>query len=175
MFPMRPTEGRMLRARNQVTQLLREVAKFSWVMQPKLVGDRACLAVVNRRVYVQTRHGGWYKHPITNRHDFVSLEDHTALDGVIFEKHFYPFEALAVEGHSFLESTTLERVAAARNLSNVLGHEWMFETPNEEWLMDLSANSPKWAGVVLKRADAPYVIQADSRTASLTWIKKRWI
>lgn len=175
MYPMRPTEGRMLRSRAQVRQLVREVAQFNWIMQPKLVGDRACLAVINRRTYVQTRHGGWYKHTVANRHDFLSLEDGTAFDGVVYDRQFHPFEALAVDGTSLLEDTTETRVEKAKTLVSLLGHEWMFEAPTEDWLMGLSAHSPKWAGVVLKRSDAPYVIQADARSASLTWMKKRWI
>jgi len=175
MFPMRPTEGRMLRSRTQASQLVREVRQFKWVMQPKLSGDRVCLAVVRGRVYVQDRHGDWYQHPISNRHDFLSLEDHTALDGVVYKGLFHPFEALAVDGKSFLEAGVEKRVAEAERLVDVLGHDWMFAEPEKDWLLGLSANSPQWAGVVLKKAQSHYLIQADAKSASLAWIKKRWI
>lgn len=175
MFPMRPTDGRMIRSRTQVSQLIREVRQFKWVMQPKLTGDRVCLAVVNGRTYVQDRHGDWYRHTISNRHDFLSLSNQTAFDGVVYKGEFHPFEALAVDGRPLLGVGVERRVMEAERLVSVLGHEWMFAEPEKDWLMGLSANSPQWGGVVLKMADSHYLMQADAKTASLSWVKKRWI
>lgn len=109
-FPMRPVEGRALRTVKDAIEVNQAMLDHEYVVQPKLNGDRACLAVVEGHVWIQNRHGGWYGFQVNNASAFLKPKwDGTAFDGEIYEGNFYPFELLALDGKSFLMASAAER------------------------------------------------------------------
>lgn len=175
-FPMRPATGRVIRNRTSVQELLHEVnqEKYDWIMQPKMAGDRACLATLGDQVLVQNRHGSWYKKKVTNREQFKKLPNKTVLDGEVFKGNFYPFECLAIDGKLMTDCTASEREVLAFQLCKFLGVDWRFERPAKAWLLQLSANAPGYDGIVLKRAHSHYILGGNANQVSLDWMKRCW-
>lgn len=174
-YPMRPAQGRVLRNQGTVDSFYHQVLRtHHWVVQPKLEGDRACVGVLDGKVYIQNRHGGWYKHKVTNLEDFKKLPNRTVLDGEVFKGNFYPFECLAMAGKSYLLATATEREILGFQMSKYLGHEWKFEKPSKAWVAKLHDQLPVYGGVVLKRAASPYIMLGSSSQASLDWLKRCW-
>lgn len=174
-FPPRPLRGQVLRNRANVDQFEREVLNtHDWIVQPKLEGDRACLAVVDKKVYIQNRHGSWYKHPVKNQDDFKKLPNYTLLDGEVFNGNFYPFECVVSAGKSLVNHTPDEREIQAYQASKFLGHEWKFDRPSRKWVEKLRDNMPAYGGVVLKRAMTPYILLGGPNQVSAEWMKKCW-
>jgi hypothetical protein len=174
-FPIRPFHGHVLRNQGNVEDFYwKELRKRDWVIQPKLDGDRACVGVLDKKVYIQNRHGSWHKLPVKNREDFAKLPSGTVLDGEVFEGNFYPFDCLALAGKSYLLATAGEREVLAFQCSKFLGHVWKFERPNKAWVAKLRGNLPLYGGVVLKRMGSPYLIPGDPSKLSLDWMKKCW-
>lgn len=174
-YPMRPAQGRVLRNRASVDQLLKDMSSGTWVVQPKMHGDRACVGVLNGKVYIQNRHGGWFRHSVKNLDVFKKLPDRTVLDGEVFERNFYPFEALAVAGKSMTMCTCMEREVMAMKLCQYLEIPWKFDKPSVKWLLKLKQNEPMFDGVVLKKAASPYIILGSADQVSLDWLKRRWM
>lgn len=173
-FPMRPTTGSRIHNSISAKRLLAQVASGTYVMQPKLGGDRASLAVHEDRVLVQNRHGGWYGHPVHNKADFLKLGNGVVFDGEVFEGAFYPFEALAYDKRSLLRASAAEREVLAVSLVRLLGHPWLFNTPAQAWLNKRKQHGKKWEGVVMKRAISPYVVAASDTATNLHWFKHLW-
>lgn len=174
-YPMRPTRGRILERAPNIKQLYYEtVEEHRWVMQPKLNGDRACLAVVDGKVYVQNRYGGCYRMKVANARDFLSLPNRTCFDGEVFKQNFYPFELLCCNAKSFLRAEAQERVRLAKDMTLFIGHPWLFETPSLPWLLRRSKNLPAFEGVVLKAFASPYITLGSATQSSANWMKRRW-
>lgn len=174
-YPMRPAVGKVLRNKRNVKEFDEQVLqKFDWVVQPKLDGDRATLAVVDGNVYIQNRHGSWFKHRVRNLPDFKNLPNRTVLDGEVFKGNFYAFECLALEGKSVALCTVMEREVLAFQLTKLLGHTWKFHKPSRAWIANLSKNAPDYDGVVLKRSASPYIMMGSPAACSLDWFKYRW-
>lgn len=174
-FPMRPVKGRALIRPTGIKQLYRDaVEKDHWVIQPKLNGDRVCLAIVDDRVHAQNRHGSVYKFNIKNAKDFLKLPNGTCFDGEVYRGQFHPFELLACDSKNLLLTGVQERVARAKKLVIGLGHDWMFETPSLAWIMQRWEHLPIYEGVVLKRAGSRYVMLGSDSQVNLSWFKRRW-
>lgn len=175
-FPMRPATGRVIRNRTSVQELLKEVnqQKYDWIMQPKMSGDRACIAYLDGEVHVQNRHGTWYRHKVSNKDAFKKLPNKTVLDGEVFKGKFYPFECIAIDGKSMTDCTASEREVLAFQLCKFLGVDWKFERPARAWLLKLNTNQPEYDGIVLKRAHSPYILGGSANTVSLDWMKRTW-
>jgi ATP-dependent DNA ligase len=173
-FPMRPFRGRALLRPNNIREMCEEAAAGVWVMQPKLNGDRVGLACVDGKVYVQNRHGGCYRFKVHNAPDFLALPNRTCFDGEVFKGNFYPFELLACNGKSFLMAEAHERVRLAKDMTQILGHPWLFDPPSLAWIMRRSANLPMFEGVVLKRAHSRYVMLGSDTQSSTGWMKRLW-
>lgn len=173
-FPMRPVAGRTLRTPKLVREFIDEFDPEYWEMQPKLNGDRVCLATARGRVYAQNRHGGWYQFPISNAKTFLSLGDGFCLDGEVHQGSFYPFDTLAQSGVLCFDWPTYERVALARKLAVDLQQPWLFDAPKPEWLMVRQKNMPQWEGIVLKRKQSGYMRLGSADAGSLVWMKRRW-
>lgn len=173
-FPMRPFKGRNLLKPDSIRQVSEEALNGAWVVQPKLNGDRACLACVKGKIFVQNRHGGCFRHRIRNATDFLKLPDRTCFDGEVYKGNFYPFEVIAANGVSLKLTETFERVRLAKDMVSFLGHPWLFATPSLAWLMRRSKNLPEYEGVVLKRASSFYVSLGSASQNSRTWMKRLW-
>jgi ATP-dependent DNA ligase len=174
-YPMRPIKGRVLQRAENIKQLYYQtVEEHHWVMQPKLNGDRACLAVVDGKVYVQNRHGGCYRMKVANAPDFLKLPNRTCFDGEVFKRNFYPFELLACNAMSFLRAEAQERVRLAKDMTRFIGHPWLFETPSLPWLLRRAANLPTFEGVVLKATSSRYIMLGSDTQFSQDWMKRRW-
>lgn len=174
-YPMRPVLGRGLRSQSTIKALWKEIQSNDvWVAQPKLNGDRACLAVVDRRVFIQNRHKGWYRLKVQNARDYLRLPDGTCFDGEVFARNFYPFELLALEHHSFMALTTVERTVLAKQFSDYLKQPWMFPLPNLDWMLGRRHNLPQYEGVVLKQSGARYVVHGSESQSTLSWMKRLW-
>jgi ATP-dependent DNA ligase len=174
-YPMRPAQGRVLRNQGNVNDFNRqELKQHDWVIQPKLEGDRACIGVLDGAVYIQNRHGDWYKQRVNNLADFKKLPSGTVLDGEVFKGNFYAFDCLASGGKSHLMATAAEREVLAFQMTKYLKHEWKFERPSKAWVSKLHAQMPVYGGVVLKRMNSEYVIMGSPNQASLNWLKRTW-
>ena len=174
-FPMRPATGRTL-SKAVALEILEKQENHEYFYQPKLNGDRALLAVVDRQVIVCNRHFGWYHFQIQNAALFLKLGNGTLFDGEVAKHgHFYPFECLALEGHSYKASCADLRAMMAYQMCRFLKIEWVYPKPTKKWLLALSENAPLYDGVVRKRADSPYVLQTSATAVSSFWLKHRWI
>lgn len=174
-FPMRPVKGRSLRTPKLIEELYTGIQEpEDWVIQPKLGGHRACLAVVDKRVYVQSRHGAWFSQSVKNAPVFLKLPNRTCLDGEVYEGNFHPFECLAVGGNLFTFCTANEREVMAYQLMRLIKQPWIFNVPSKNWLLARRTNLPKFEGVVLKRMNSEYVIQDSASQVSPEWVKRAW-
>ena len=172
-YPMRPTKGPSLRTADSIKKFWASTGRTQdWVIQPKMNGDRATLALVGGRIYIQNRHGGWYGHSADTT-PFLRLPDRTVLDGEVYQGHFHPFEALAINGRSLLRCTVTEREVMACQLTRLVGQQWMFGRPDRRWLLAAQQCS-EWDGVVLKRAASCYTILGSDTQMSETWFKRTW-
>lgn len=173
--PMLPSEGRSIRTSKAVNELCTEIEDKEWICQPNVNGDRACIGVLDKRVYIQDHRGGWYPHSVKNVSVYAELPNRTCLDGVVLEGNFYPFECLAVGGNLFTFFTTDEREIAACMLMRLINQPWIFDTPSKEWLLKRRANLPKFEGVIMKRSNAPYAFQTCPNKPSPDWLKRNWV
>lgn len=174
-FPMRPTRGPRLATVAHVSEVMAlQRGERAWIAQPKLNEDRAVLAVLDKKVYVQNRHGGWYQGKVRNTDRWKGLWNKTVLDGGVYDGKFYAFECLALFGKSLLAATTLEREICAMQMSKLCKVEWLFERPTRDWLLARGQHAPRFEGVVLKRIDAPYLILGSATQTSPDWIKRCW-
>jgi ATP-dependent DNA ligase len=173
-FPMRPLRGGVIRNSASAEQVFRESEQSHiWVIQPKLSGDRACVAVLKAKVYIQNRHGGWYGHPVRNLADFRKLPDGTVLDGEVYKGSFSIFDVLAINAKSIMMDTAAERTILAMHLTKFLKHVWRFAPPTREWLKKMDQNVG-YDGVVLKRAASPYKISPSANACDTLWMKRTW-
>lgn len=174
-FPIRPGPGTILRNQGSVADFVKnELNTDDWVVQPKLEGDRACVGVLNKTVYIQNRHGGWYTKRVNNLADFKKLPSGTVLDGEVYKGNFYAFDCLSVGDKSYLMHTASEREVMALHVTKLLNHDWMFKRPSERWVSALRDNMPVHGGVVIKRWKSPYIIQGSAGGFSLDWLKNVW-
>ena len=175
-LPMRPSLGRTLRTPALVKGFIKEMEEEGdwWVIQPDLNGVRACLAVVNDKVHIQDEEGRWYRQQVRNAQSFLNLPNRTCLDGEIFQYNFYPSDALAVDGKSFMPATAAEREVIAYQLVRLLHHPWMFERPDRRWLMRRWQNLPQFLGVIKKRARSPYELADAAGVRSRDWLRRVW-
>lgn len=172
-FPMRPATGPSL-GKKVAMEILEKQEEHKYIYQPKLNGDRAILAVVDRRVVLCNRHFGWYSFQVKNAPAFLTLADGTLFDGEVWNGNFYPFDCLALEGRSHRANTAEERSIMAMQMCRLLKVEWMYPKPTKKWLLNLRKNLPKYEGVVRKRADQGYFLLHNSTETSLGWLKYRW-
>lgn len=177
-LPMRAAVGRTLRTPKLVNALWKEMKEDTgwWLVQPKLNGDRVCLAVVDDRVYVQDELGQWYRRQVCNKESFLKLPNRTCLDGHVWQGYFYVSDALAVAGKSFLPATAAEREVTAFQLVRLLNQPWMFERPDRRWLMRRWRNLPQYAGIIKKRAESVYTL-GDAGAGDQTvkpWLQRHW-
>lgn len=174
-FPMRPFKGRALLRPANIRQMCEEAAEGIWVMQPKLGGDRATLAVVDSKVYVQNRYGSHYRYKVRNASDFLKkLPNRTCFDGEVYKRNFYPFELIALNGVNLKMTEAYERVRLAKDMVKFLGHPWLFDAPTLPWLLRRSVNLPIYEGVVLKQARSFYILLGSATQTSQTWMKRLW-
>jgi len=173
-FPMRPANGPRL-TRKLTLDILERMADHRFLYQPKLNGDRALLAIVDKRVIVCNRHYGWYHYQVANVLAFqAKCKSGTLFDGEVFKGNFYPFECLALEGRSFKANTVEERALMAMQMCRLAKVEWLFKEPTKAWLLKGSAHLPQFEGVVRKRADIPYLLLPNASGTSSGWLKHRW-
>lgn len=172
---MQPVNGRVLSRPSSIKQLWEDaVEKSLWVMQPKLAGERGCLACSGGVVQVQDRYGRVFRKKVSNAADFLKLPDQTCFDGVVYKGNFYPFELLASGGNSLLMAEVHERVALAKAMAGFLKHPWMFETPSLAWLMRRRGNSPVFDGVVLKQVRSRYLTLGNTDQSNPAWMRRLW-
>lgn len=172
-FPMRPARGPLIQSTRDVADAWRRVRSAAYVAQPKLNEDRAALAVVDGRVYLQNRYAQWMSQPC-NTQRWLKLPDRTVLDGGVYNKQFFPFEALAVLGRSLMGATCEERIVMAYQMSRLCGVPWMFESPTRSWITARTANYPRYEGIVFKERNSPYVLAGSAQQENSSWIKCRW-
>jgi ATP-dependent DNA ligase len=172
-FPMRPRAGAPIKP-GQARTLLEEIQGGRWIAQRKANGHRACLAVVDGKVWIQNRHGAWFKLPVRNTHDFLKLPNRTCFDGEVIDREFCPFDCLALRGRTMIFDPADERATVAFQLVKFLGHEWRFADPTPQFIRAGRRNLPDWEGLVLKETLSSYVMLARPTQQSQTWVKRRW-
>lgn len=166
-YPMRPWKGHRLTL-DGIKALL---ADPEAVIQPKLNGDRACLAKVGGKLYLQNRHGGWTKQAVRLA-QWERMRDMTCLDGEVWRGDFYAFECLARAGDSLLREPVARRVKVAQELSQACSSGWLFSRPTLRWFKDCDKTA--WEGVVVKTNASPYVVLGSPTQESPTWFKSKW-
>lgn len=171
-FPMRPITGARLETEQHLADVLKD-DRYHW--QPKLNGDRVIFGKVDNQVHFCNRHGNWYSFGVQNLSLWKQVPNLTVLDGEVWGKKFYPFEALSVGGTIYTRKCVTERAAAAKELSLSLGEPYLFDQPSMDWLVKtLAAKPAEWEGVVGKRKNTPYVILGTQKDTP-EWIKRKWI
>lgn len=173
-IPMRPQPGSPIRSAKQVKSVLEELDSDRWVVQPKLGGKRGVIAVVDKHLFLQNRHGLWIGASLRHFTDFLKLPNNTCLDGEILDDEFHPFECLAVKGQSLIFRTTGEREAVAFQLTKLIHHQWLFGRPTQKFLRAGRKNLPKWEGVVFKDYLSYYVMLARDTQTSPNWLKRKF-
>lgn len=168
--PMKPQRGKKVRTKTDARALLKRIESGLWIVQPKLKGERACLAVVDKKVYIQDGEARWYDRPVANSQDFLRLPNQTLFDGEIHAGKFYPFECLAALGESYMLKPASEREILAFQFVKFLRHKWMFPRPGEKFVLERGKDYPNWEGVVLKEFRSIYV----AGSASSAWLSKEW-
>ena len=171
-YPPRPRTGVVITASNYSALVEKESSRY--VIQPKLNGDRAELLVKDGRISFANRHGSLYSFAVKNAQDFTALPDLTVLDGEVWQKNFYPFEAVVVGGISFMRECPTVRSAKAKEISNSLGHTWIFDFEGIGWLGMQRRDLPTWEGVVLKQLGSPYLPLASDTQHTVQWVKRKW-
>jgi len=177
-YPAYPTRGRTLRAARLVEDLYQEISKPGlWCAQPLMAGERACLAVIDKKIYVQDGFGNWYKKGLQQTHDFLKLPDRTVFDGVVYEGEFHPFDLLAVKGKSMIYCSVDERQVLAFQMVRLIEHRWMFPKPTRAWLERGAKNLPMYKGVILKDNRNPehyYPVGTKPGQTTLAWFTRKW-
>ena len=173
-YPMRPRLGESITQAN-VRLALRRAKADGYLVQPKLNGDRVLVAVLeDHRVLAVTRHNSPYSFKVMNLELFAGLPAMTVLDGEVYRRQFYPFEAVAVAGESLVDSGPEERAPRARELCHRLGVAWQFDAPTARFMENRRGNLPVWEGVVLKKLGSRYLPLGSEAQESATWVKRRW-
>lgn len=170
--PPRPHPGPLLLSPTRaVAQLAEDVAE-GWIVQGKLNGDRACVGVAaaGGQVIAQNRHLGWFRHRINNLGAFSIFGPGLCLDGEVEAGIFYPFECVALNGRSYVQAKTSERVALAKDLCAQAGVPYIFDAPTPAAIRRLRKNLPRWEGYVAKR-DAYYPIGGTVTQETSLWRK----
>ncbi len=176
-YPARPSPGYALSNPAQAVQQLKMDVDAGHLCQPKWNGDRACLGVVLYqeavRVMIQNRMGGWTTQAVHNAQDFAHLGPGSCLDGEVLGGIFYPFECLALEGHSFLQWPAQQRAALAKTVCAELDLEWKFEPITPVVVRRLRKNLPTVEGYVCK-FNSPYPIGRSLADETRSWRKMKW-
>lgn len=166
-FPMRPTATEELPTGKWLKKLVKD-----YIIQPKLNGDRAVLWVKADGIYVQNRRGGEYSFGVFNRTDFEKLPVGTILDGEVWQRKFWPFECLAYGDLDLTERGPEIRCTMAEKISQMLGHEFIFQPVDAKWLQN--AERGVWEGFVAKRRGTPYRPAHRAQAHSWGWYKFKW-
>lgn len=170
-YPMRPRHSANLNREN-LNSVFEDGNLNRYVIQGKLNGDRAVLAVDSQgEVHVTNRHGGFYKMTVSTS-EFADLPEDTILDGEIYKKKFYPFDIVAYDGRKLLFTPAAERLRLLKNVCESHDIEYIFDVT----LADLQEriDGDMWEGVVLKEADSPYIMLSSETQNSDTWTKRKW-
>jgi hypothetical protein len=173
-IPMIPKNGVPLRTAAQIKSAVQDLENDSLVVQPKLGGQRACLALVDRKIYIQDQQGNWITKPPDNGHDFLKLPNRTCLDGEIAFGDFYPSECLAIRDEALVFKPASERETVAFQLVKFLGHRWMFARPSAKFVRAAKENLPRFKGLVFKDYMSFYALLSSPNQFSKDWLKRQW-
>lgn len=180
-FPMRPFTGARLFDEAAIDAALALQANGELILQKKLNGDRGVLGVLDSTVYLANRHGSFYKMTCDNTADFSDLPSGTLIDGEIYKKKFYPFEAIQIgDNKLFMERDTQLRIDAAQRVCCDLGIDWLFDIPTKAWMLEQKAIADAggdivWEGVVGKAPRCKYLPMASETSESANWRRMKWI
>jgi hypothetical protein len=163
-FPPRPTTG----ARITCPADISIIDQSKYLCQGKLNGDSSCILVLDGKTYAQNRHGSWFKHPIDGLSNFLKLPNRTLLAGEVWQKNFYPFEAVVLGGKSLVFTGPEVREAAAIQCCELMGISFIFHPQD-------AMPTPKWEGFVLKRRGSPYIPLGSDSQLSKDWVKRKWL
>lgn len=176
-IPMKGITGAPIRTKAQVRATINEVEDDRWLAQPELSGQRACLAVVDKKVFIQDGNGIWLSQAPRNARDFLKLPNGTCLDGKILDHNFHPFECLAIREQALIFRPVAERATVAFQLVKFLNHPWMFPKPSARFLSATKKNLPAFQGVTLKDYMSFYVIasrEKKTQETAKTWLQHTW-
>lgn len=171
-FPMRPITGPVLQDESDIAEI--EAAKdYFW--QPKLGGDRVLMAKVDGKLWFANRHGSWYSFSVENSKLWQPIPGQTLLDGEVYKKKFYPFEALVVAGKSHMRDCVTVRAQIAKELCEKYGEKFLFDPVSPDWIRNgISMKRTDWEGLVGKKKNSPYLILGVKKD-SPQWVKRRWV
>lgn len=173
-IPMKAVVSEPLRTKPQIKSALAELDNENVIVQPVPGGIRACLAVVDKKVFIQDEAGNWIAKAPTNGHDFLKLPNNTCLDGYIAKNFFYAADCLAVRGSSLIFRPAAERETVAYQLTKLLHHHWLFRRPSTKFIQAAKRNLPDFQGLTLKDYMSFYVLASKNPEVGKDWRKRQW-
>jgi hypothetical protein len=172
--PMKASVGEPLRTKVQIKSAVAELENENVIIQPVPGGVRACLALVDKKVFIQDQNGNWITAPPANGHDFLKLPNNTCLDGYIAGNIFYAADCLAVRGSSLIFRAAAEREAVAYQLTKLLHHQWLFRRPSSKFIQAAKQNLPNFQGLTLKDYMSFYVLASKNPQLGKEWRSRQW-
>lgn len=173
-LPMNPQIGLPLHTRTQIKSAVEELDNETVLVQPTINGQRVCLAVVDKNVFITDQAGRWVTCPPHNGHDFLKLPNNTCLDGFIVHNNFYAADCLAIRGQTLLGKTATERETVAYQLTKFLHHRWMFHRPSPKFIRAARHNLPEFQGLTLKDYMSFYTLLSSQSQTSKAWLNRLW-
>jgi hypothetical protein len=171
---MKASVGAPLRTSKDIKNAVKELDNDAVLVQPALGGQRVCVAIVDKNVFITDDQARWITKPPRNGHDFLKLPNNTCLEGYITRDTFYPEDCLAVRGQSLIHRTAAERSAMAYQLCKFLQQPWLFDRPSPRFVKAARKNLPDYPGLMLKDYMSFYVLISSNAEASKAWQKRLW-
>ena len=174
-YPMRPMHGPTIKTPEDLNNL---DPRYHWTL--KVNGDRASVGVVDHECHVQNRHGDWFKQSVAGMELYSALDGTWLLDGEVYKKTFYPFEVIVKEGVSLAKECPSVRVNAARELTKVLGLQWLYGEDKlvlNDWLAEAIRRHDGTfiEGVVGRRLGSAYTPMGAATHESTKCVKRKWV
>lgn len=173
-IPMRPRIGRPIRTSREIKSAVDVLDDDKTLVRPALCGTRACLAVVDRNIFIQDDSGKWITKPPRNGRDFLKLPNNTCLDGYIAYGDFYSADCVALRGQSLLRNPASERETVAFQLCKFLEHPWLFQQPSPKFIRARRQNLPRFPGLTLKDYMSFYTLLSSQTETSESLLKRLW-
>lgn len=171
---MKSRVGQPLHTKTEIKKVVERLDDDQLLIQPSVSGMRVCLAVVDRKVFIQDEQGKWVVRPPSNGRDFLKLPNNTCLDGYISRDTFYAADCIAVGGQSLICKVAAEREAVAYQLCKFLKHPWRFQRPSAKFIRAAKSNLPEVQGLVFKDYMSFYAMLSAKSSAGKEWVRRPW-
>jgi hypothetical protein len=173
-LPMKSHVGQPLRTKTEIKKVVERLDDDQLLIQPSITGTRVCLAVVDRKIFIQDEQGKWVVTPPSNGRDFLKLPNNTCLDGYITHQTFFAADCIAVGGQTLICKVAAEREAVAYQLCKFLGHPWRFQRPSAKFIRAAKSNLPEVQGLTFKDYMSVYAMLSSKSQPAKEWLRRSW-